>query len=170
VADWQFRLLYDGECPFCRLEVRWLRALDRRRGRLALTDIAAAGFDPAAYGRTLADLAGSLHGVFPDGRQTTGVETFRQAYRAVGLGWVLAPTRWPALRPLTDALYQLFARHRVRLGRLAGRGCAGGRCAIPRPGVDGGSLRAATKTNETHPADRPGPAGESSGSFGGRFQ
>jgi len=133
VADWQFRLLYDGECPFCRLEARWLRALDRRRGRLVLEDIAAAGFDPAAYGRALDDLMGSLHGVLPDGRQTTGVETFCQAYRAVGLGWVLAPTRWPVLRPLTDALYRLFARHRVRLGRLAGRGCAAGRCAIPRP-------------------------------------
>src|SRR5436305_1220764 len=33
---------------------------------------------------------GSLHGVFPDGRQTQGVETFRQAYAAAGHGWVLA--------------------------------------------------------------------------------
>jgi predicted DCC family thiol-disulfide oxidoreductase YuxK len=131
VADWQFQVLCDGQCPYCRLEARWLRALDRRRGRLALTDIAADGFDPARYGRTLPDLMGSLHGVFPDGRQTTGVETFRQAYRAVGLGWLLAPTRWPVLRPLADALYRLFARNRVRLGRLAGRGCAAGRCAIP---------------------------------------
>jgi DCC1-like thiol-disulfide oxidoreductase len=74
---------------------------------------------------------GSLHGVFPDGRQTRGVETFRQAYRAVGLGWALAPTGWPVLRPVCDALYALFARHRVRLGRAFGRPCAGGRCAVP---------------------------------------
>ena len=134
MADWQFRLLYDGECPFCRLEARWLRALDRGRGRLAVTDIAAAGFDPAPYGRTLPELMGSLHGVFPDGRQMTGVETFRQAYRAVGLGWVLAPTWWPVVRRLADALYRLFARHRVRLGWLAGRGCAAGRCAVRLPG------------------------------------
>ena len=130
MADWRFKVLYDGECPFCRVEARWLRALGRD-GRLALADIAAPDFDPAPYGRTLDELMGSLHGVFPDGRQTQGVETFRQAYRAVGLGWVLAPTRWPGLRPLTDFFYRLFARHRVRLGRLFGRPCEGDRCALP---------------------------------------
>jgi hypothetical protein len=120
-AGWRFQLLYEGG--------PWT---DRGRGLLALTGIAAAGFDPAMYGRTLTALMGSLHGVLADGRQTTGVETFRQAYRAVGLGWALAPTRWPALRPLSDALYRLFAHYRVPLGRLAGRGCAGG--GAPSPG------------------------------------
>ena len=138
MADWRFKVLYDGECPFCRVEARWLRALGRD-GRLALEDIAAPSFDPAPYGRTMDDLMGTLHGVFPDGRQTHGVETFRQAYRAVGLGWVLAPTRWPGLRPLTDFLYRLFARYRVRMGGLFGRGCSAGRCAIPAKSPPGGA-------------------------------
>jgi predicted DCC family thiol-disulfide oxidoreductase YuxK len=133
VTGWRFKVLYDGECPFCRVEARWLRALGRRGGRLALEDIASPGFDPARYGRTLPELMGSLHGVFPDGRQTQGVETFRQAYAAAGHGWVLAATRWPVLRPAADALYRLFARYRVRLGGLFGRGCSAGRCAVPRP-------------------------------------
>jgi predicted DCC family thiol-disulfide oxidoreductase YuxK len=60
------------------------------------------------------------------------VETFRQAYRAVGLGWVLAPTGWPLLRPAFDALYRIFARHRVRMGRVFGRPCAGDRCSLGR--------------------------------------
>ena len=59
------------------------------------------------------------------------METFRQAYRAAGLGWVLAPTGWPGLRRVCDALYVLFARYRVRLGRAFGRPCAGDRCAVP---------------------------------------
>src|SRR5262245_47929762 len=130
MTEWRFKVLYDGACPFCRVEARWLARLGPG-GRLALEDIAAPGFDPAQYGQTLDDLMGSLHGVFPDGRQTRGMETFRQAYRAAGLGWVLAPTGWPVLRPACDALYRLFARYRVRLGGLFGRECAADRCTLP---------------------------------------
>lgn len=128
---WRFKVLYDGECPFCRLEVRWLSRLNGS-GRLALEDIAGPDFDPARYDATLAELMGTIHGVFPDGRKTRGLETFRQAYRAVGLGWLLAPTGWPLLRPLFDAMYTAFARCRVRMGRLFGRSCAGDRCAVGR--------------------------------------
>src|SRR4051794_7735079 len=130
MPDWRFKVLYDGECPFCRLEARWLGKLSRS-GQLVLEDIADPDFDPAAYHTTLPDLMGSLHGAFPDGRMTLGMETFRNAYRAVGLGWLLAPTGWPVLRPIFDFCYLLFARYRVRLGGLFGRSCANDRCSLP---------------------------------------
>jgi predicted DCC family thiol-disulfide oxidoreductase YuxK len=130
VETWRFKVLYDGECPFCKLEARWLGHLGRRGG-LVVEDIAAPDFDPTSYNTTLPALMGTLHGVFPDGRQTQGMETFRQAYRAVGLGWLLAPTGWPGLRPMVDLLYKAFARHRVKMGRLFGRQCEGDRCALP---------------------------------------
>lgn len=124
-----FTVLYDGECPFCVLEARWLRYLNRS-GHLSLVDIAAATFDPARFGCTLPELMGSLHGFFSDGRKTLGMETFRQAYRAVGWGWLLAPTGWPGLKLLFDFAYTQFARFRVRLGRLVGRSCEGDRCSV----------------------------------------
>lgn len=124
---WRFKLLYDGECPFCSAEVRWLRRLDRH-GRLALEDIAAPDFEPGKYGRSMDELMGAIHGVFPDGRMTTGVETFRQAYRAIGLGWLVTPIGWPVLRPVFDLLYKVFARYRVQLGRRFGRGCRSASC------------------------------------------
>jgi predicted DCC family thiol-disulfide oxidoreductase YuxK len=99
---------------------------------LRIEDISVASFDPSLYGRSLSELMGTLHGVFPDGSQTRGVETFREAYRAVGLGWILAPTGWPILRPLCNGLYFLFARYRVHLGNLFGRQCEGDRCALPQ--------------------------------------
>ena len=127
---WRFKVLFDGECPFCVAEMRWLASLNRN-GLLALEDIAAADFDPAKYGVTLESLMGNIHGVYPDGSLTVGMQTFRETYRAVGLGWLLAPTGWPILRPLFDIFYGLFARNRVRMGRLFGRNCATDRCALP---------------------------------------
>ena len=128
--SWEFKVLYDGECPFCMLEVRWMKKINRV-GRLSLEDIAGPGFDPSKYGTTLDSLMGSIHGFFPDGRMVQGMETFRQAYRALGIGWVIAPTGWPVFRPIFDLLYVAFARSRVRLGGLFGRSCESGRCAIP---------------------------------------
>lgn len=129
VPTWRFKVLYDGDCPFCRLEARWLSRLDRS-GALALEDIAAENFDPRRYDSTLPELMGTLHGVYPDGTKTVGVETFRQAYKTVGMGWLFAPTGWPLLRPAFDAMYKLFARYRVRMGGLLGRSCLGDRCSM----------------------------------------
>ncbi|MBM4072708.1 MAG: DUF393 domain-containing protein [Planctomycetes bacterium] len=126
---WRFKLLYDGECPLCRREIAWLRRLDRRNA-LCFEDIAAPGFDAAVYGRSQAELMGAMHGVFPDGRLTVGVETFRQAYGALGFGWLVAPTTWPGLRPLCDLLYRLFASYRVALGRSFGRNCDSQHCSV----------------------------------------
>jgi predicted DCC family thiol-disulfide oxidoreductase YuxK len=128
-TPWDFRVLYDGECPLCVREIALLRRLDRGRGRLDLEDIAAPDFDPARYGTTLHDLMARIHGVLPSGQVVEGVEVFRRAYAAVGLGWLVAPTRWPLVRPLADAAYRWFARNRLRLtGRSAV--CASERCAI----------------------------------------
>ena len=49
MPEQRLKLLYDGECPFCRREVEWLRRRDHE-GKLALEDIADPGFDPAQYG------------------------------------------------------------------------------------------------------------------------
>jgi predicted DCC family thiol-disulfide oxidoreductase YuxK len=125
----QLKVLYDGMCPFCTSEVRWLGRLDHER-RLAFEDITAPGFDPARYGKTEAQLMGAVQGVLPDDSTITGVEVFRQAYAAVGLGWLMAPTRWPFLRPLLDSFYRLFARNRKKIGSMFGRECPEGRCPV----------------------------------------
>jgi predicted DCC family thiol-disulfide oxidoreductase YuxK len=130
VSETRFKLLYDGECPFCRREIHWLQRHDRD-GHLAFEDVTAPEFDPARYGTTREELLRVMHGVFPDGRIVSKFEVFRHAYRAVGLGWVVAPTGWPLLRWLFDLLYLQFARHRVRLGRIFGRSCASGSCRVP---------------------------------------
>lgn len=111
----EITVLHDGECPLCAREVAMLRRLDRGRGRIAFDDIAAPSFDASRLGRSHAELMARIHGLLPDGRIVEGVEVFRRAYAAVGLGWLLAPTRWPLVRPIVDAAYRWFARNRLRL-------------------------------------------------------
>lgn len=130
MSEWRFKLLYDGECPLCQREARFLQGRNRH-GWLAFEDIAAPGFDPAVYHTTREELMGVIHGVFPDGRLVKKVAVFREAYRAIGLGWLLAPTGWPGLRWLADRGYEWFASHRIGIGKLFGRNCDSGTCAIP---------------------------------------
>jgi predicted DCC family thiol-disulfide oxidoreductase YuxK len=146
MPTWRLKLLYDGECPFCRGEVEWLKRRDRA-GHLATEDIAALGFDPARYGLSRDEVMSMLHAVRVDGTVVKGMDAVREAYRSVGLGWLLWPTRLPVLRTVSDCLYRLFAKRRVRWGRLLGRGCSDGRCGI-RP-------RGTRTANPARPA-RPG--------------
>jgi predicted DCC family thiol-disulfide oxidoreductase YuxK len=111
-------------------EVAALRRLDRGRGRIAFDDIAAPGFDAGRYGRGHGELMARIHAALPDGRLVEGVEVFRRAYAAVGLGWALAWTAWPGLRALADAGYRWFARNRLRLTGRSTHVCESGRCAV----------------------------------------
>jgi predicted DCC family thiol-disulfide oxidoreductase YuxK len=130
--QWKFKLLYDGKCPFCRREARWLQRRDRH-GRLAFEDISLPEFDASRYGVTQAEVMGVMHGVFPDGRIVKKVAAFREAYRVVGLGWLLAPTGWPGLRWIAGRCYEWFARNRVAIGRFfGGAACGPANCTVPQ--------------------------------------
>lgn len=130
MVRWDFRVLYDGQCPVCRKEADLLRWLDGGRGKLLLEDITNAQFDPGMYGLTMDQVMGQIHGILRSGRIVRGMEVFRHAYDAVGLGWMLAPTNWPLLRGVCDKAYAWFARNRLWLtGRSAA--CHTGRCGVP---------------------------------------
>ncbi len=123
----ELELFYDGDCGLCSREIKLLRRLDRGRGQLAFVDITDPDFDPDAVGQSVETLMARMHGRGPDGTWVVGMEVFRRAYRAVGLGWLLAPTGWPLLRPLFDAGYRWFARNRHWIG-----GGNRAHCALPR--------------------------------------
>jgi predicted DCC family thiol-disulfide oxidoreductase YuxK len=126
---WQIRVLFDGECPLCGREIRMLERLDRGRGCVDFEDISKPAFDPAAYGLDAEQLMARIHGVLPDGSIVEGLEVFRRVYAAVGLGWLMAPTRWPLLRDVSEAGYRIFAQNRLRwTGREAE--CDTGRCQL----------------------------------------
>ena len=75
----QLTLFYDGNCPFCDVEMRRLRGWNRA-GRLHFVDIAEAGFDPATLGVSMQALNLELHS------QTALIGRYRQHAGSVYLG------------------------------------------------------------------------------------
>ena len=126
---WCIKVLFDGACPLCRREAAIWQRLDRGRGRIGLLDVASADFQAAEYGIARAQAMAEIHGILPSGAVVRGMEVFRRAYAAVGLGWLLAPTAWPLLRPVFDRAYRWFAGNRLR---LTGRRWACGETCVSR--------------------------------------
>ncbi len=117
-ATYPLTLFYDAACPVCALEMDHLRERDVDH-KLAFVDIGAAGFDPAPFGVTWAQMDAQIHAMRPDGSMVRGVEALRLAYAGAGLGWVLRPTGWAPLKPWFDLGYRVFARHRRSISRAA---------------------------------------------------
>ena len=127
----ELTLMYDGKCPLCAREIRFLQRRDGGQGRLGVLDITAPGFDPSQWGLTLPEVHAAIHAFDGAGNIVRGPEVFRRAYDLIGLGWVAAWTGWAPFRPMMDAAYRWFARNRHR---LTGRSnpCDTGACTIPQ--------------------------------------
>ena len=115
-------LLYDGGCPLCLREVKFLqrrdRALHPEAPRLAFVDIDVASYDPAAHGGvSYREAMGRIHAVGADGTVLQDLAVFRAAYELIGLGWIYAPTTWPLVGALAGWLYGLWAHWRLALTR-----------------------------------------------------
>ena len=107
-------LLFDGGCPLCVREVRFLRGRDRHQ-RIAFVDIDAPDYDPTAYaGISYRTAMGRIHALNPNGDVLQDIAVFREAYRLIGLGWLYAPTRWPFVAPLGNLAYGFWASRRLQ--------------------------------------------------------
>lgn len=115
-SNYPLTLYFDAACPVCNLEMDNLKARNTE-GRLRFVDISDPAFDPAPLGVTLEALNGLLHAQRPDGSLAVGVEVFRLAYGAVGLGRWAAPTQWRLVAPWIEQAYAVFARNRYGLSR-----------------------------------------------------
>ena len=113
-SNCQIEVLYDGDCPLCSREIKFMRLMDKHDSIVA-TDISDPNFDASTTGIEWSDLMDRIHGRRADGVIVEGVEVFRQLYSAVGWGWLVSITRIPGIRQGLDAAYAVFARNRLRL-------------------------------------------------------
>ncbi|KAI8467203.1 MAG: hypothetical protein J3K34DRAFT_431482 [Monoraphidium minutum] len=144
LPSWEVRMLYDGACPLCMKEVKFLMGRDAGKGKIDFVDIAEPTYTAEAnYGITYQQAMEKIHAVERDGRVITGIEVFRRLYEAVGLGYVYSVTKNPTVEKAANAIYDVWAKYRTQLtGRealgvilqrraaeAAGRGEAGSLCA-----------------------------------------
>lgn len=118
------KVYFDGECPLCQREIAWLKGRTRPDA-VMFQDITKLDPSTGFSEKSRETLMSEIHAQLPDGQWIRGMEVFRRLYSHAGLGFLLAPTRWPILKPLFDRLYTLFARNRLR---LTGRRCVTDRC------------------------------------------
>lgn len=145
MTNYPLTLLYDESCALCKLEIDNLKARNQQ-GLLRFIDVSGHDFDAQPYAVSQQEMMQIIHAIRPDCSMAKGVEVFRLAYGAVGLGWITAATAWPVLKPLCDWAYLHIARNRYRLsGSMSGllfgiaarraerrsRACKNGACKMP---------------------------------------
>ncbi len=121
-------LIFDGECRFCRAQIRRLHAIDTR-GRLAFLSL----HDPETSRRwpelTYDELMDHMYLVDGSGGQHAGAAAFRYLSRKLPLLWWLAPLMHiPGSLPLWQFIYRQVARIRYRFGRV--EECDKGSCSL----------------------------------------
>ena len=110
-------LLFDGGCPLCLREVKFLRSRDTYKN-ISFIDIDSPNYQPDLNsGISYKDAMGRIHAINESGEILKDVAVFREAYRLIGLGWIYAPTSWPILGSLIDQVYKLWAQWRLPLTR-----------------------------------------------------
>lgn len=144
-AGRDIEVFFDGACPLCTREARFIRRLDKKQ-RIQFTDIAAPEFRASDYQREMSDFMSQIQGRLPDGTWVQGVEVFRKLYTTVGFGPLVWLTRLPIITSLLDRAYRVFARNRLRwTGRCEIGGTA---CQV--------ETRAGTAVQTDKSAERPG--------------
>ena len=115
-------LLFDSECPICMMEVEFLKKRDIEN-RIRFTDLQSPDYNPADHGNVSFEKGmRKIRAVLPGGSVITGVEVFRQTYKAIGLGWIFDLTSLPLVGKAADAIYDFWAENRLRItgkGELA---------------------------------------------------
>ncbi|CAJ1084732.1 uncharacterized protein At5g50100%2C chloroplastic-like isoform X2 [Xyrichtys novacula] len=123
------KVLYDGLCPICVTEIRFLQFLQRGKpGKVDFIDISLPGYDGENYKGVSYEMAmEEMHVIDEKQEVHRGVPAFAVMYGAVGLGWLGRFMMWPPVRPFMDESYAIFARNRLK---WTGRGdeCTTGRC------------------------------------------
>ena len=96
------KVYYDENCYVCSLEINTIRKKGEACG-IEFIDISSPDFAFADR-----DFESEMRGEF-GGRETVGIETFREMYEKIGFRKSVAFSRLPIIRSFFDAGYYVFA-------------------------------------------------------------
>ena len=112
--NYKLTFLYDGDCPLCLRETKFLRKKDTKKS-INFVDISInyipEDFKNISYKQAMTN----LHGILTNGEIIFGVEVLAYSYELVGLGWIYFPTKLPILSEFIRFLYKYWAKYRLKL-------------------------------------------------------
>jgi predicted DCC family thiol-disulfide oxidoreductase YuxK len=114
----ELEVYHDGECPVCRMEVRYYRRLDKA-GRIRWTDIVALADSELPAGKTRAELLGRFHAREPGEAGGSvwhvGVDAFARIWQALPgfrhFAWIFSV---PGIRQAAKLAYLGFLRWQAK--------------------------------------------------------
>ena len=111
----KFIFLFDGGCPFCLRETRFLRNKDVSN-KINFVDINNDNYNPLLYKNISYEAAMSnLHGILENGDIIQGLDVLAYSYKLIGLAWVYYPLKIVFLAPFLRLIYQYWAKYRLKI-------------------------------------------------------
>ena len=111
----KFVFLFDGGCPLCLRETRFLKKKDVS-SKINFVDINNDSYNPKLFQNiSYKEAMSNLHGILENGDILKGLDVLAYSYKLVGLGWVYYPLKIEFLSPLLRLFYQFWAKHRLKI-------------------------------------------------------
>ncbi len=110
-------LFFDGKCPLCTKEIALLQRYDKN-AKIQFEDINSKSFGAKFPFIDLQEARNVLHGQLLGGTIITGMDVTFMAWDLVERHRWLKLLNLPLVRPLTDWVYQIFARHRSKIANF----------------------------------------------------
>ena len=111
----KFIFLFDGGCPLCLRETRFLKKKDFSN-KINFIDINNDSYNPSLYKDiSYAEAMSNLHGILESGDIIKGLDVLAYSYELIGLGWIYYPLKIKFLAPLLRLFYQYWAKYRLKI-------------------------------------------------------
>ena len=111
----KFIFLFDGGCPLCLRETKFLRKKDFSK-KINFVDINDDHYNPSLY-RDISykEAMSNLHGILENGDIIQGLDVLAYSYKLIGLAWVYYPLKIVFLAPFLRLIYQYWAKYRLKI-------------------------------------------------------
>ena len=111
----KFIFLYDGGCPLCLRETRFLKKRDVLK-KIKFVDINNDSYNSLFYKNiSYAEAMSNLHGILENGEIIKGLDVLAYSYKLIGLGWVYYPLKIEFLAPILRLFYRYWAKYRLKI-------------------------------------------------------
>ncbi len=111
----KFVFLFDGGCPLCLRETKFLKKKDISN-KINFIDINNNTYNPLLYKNiSYAEAMSNLHGILENGEIIKGLDVLAYSYKLIGFGWVYYPLKIEFLAPFLRLFYKYWAKYRLKI-------------------------------------------------------